>query len=32
MQALLNSDEVYAEKLLTQYRLMLSSYFQALIK
>jgi len=31
MQALLNSDEVYAEKLLAQYRLMLSSYFQALI-
>jgi len=32
MQALLNSDKVYAEKLLEQYRLMLSSYFQALIK
>jgi len=31
MQALLNSDKVYAEKLLAQYRLMLSSYFQALI-
>ena len=32
MQALLNSDQEYAEKLLAQYRLMLSSYFQALIK
>ena len=32
MQALLNSDKLAAEKLLAQYRLMLSSYFQALIK
>jgi len=32
MQALLNSDEAQAEKLLVQYRLMLSSYFRALIQ
>ncbi len=32
MQALLNSDEEYANKLLVQYKLMLSSYFQALIR
>ncbi len=32
MQALLNSDEAQAEKLLVQYKLMLSSYFRALIK
>ena len=32
MQALLNSEEVFAEKLLVQYNLMLKSYFQVLIK
>ena len=32
MQALLNSEEAQAEKLLVQYKLMLNSYFRALIE